>query len=94
MRVGLQGAGTSTWVADHLAATYAVVSKDHWSNARRREVRQKRVVRELLAAGRSVVVDNTNPSREERAALVELAREAQVPVRAVEGLVRVDLVGT
>jgi predicted kinase len=81
--VGLQGCGKSTWVRTHLAATHEVVSKDHWPNARRREVRQRRVVAELLAAGRSVVVDNTNPSREDRAALVELAREAGVAVRAV-----------
>jgi len=81
--VGLQGSGKSTWVAGHLAMTHAVVSKDHWPNARRREARQTRVVRELLAAGRSVVVDGTNPSREERAALVALAREVGVPARAV-----------
>ena len=81
--VGLQGAGKSTWVQEHLAQTHAVVSKDHWPNARRREARQTRVVRDLLAAGRSVVVDNTNPSPEERAALVELASEAGVPARAV-----------
>ncbi len=81
--VGLQGAGKTTWVAEHLAGTHVVVSKDHWPNARRREARQRRVVAELLAAGRSVVVDNTNPSREERAALVELASEAGVPARAV-----------
>ena len=81
--VGLQGCGKSTWVRTHLAATHEVVSKDHWPNARRRESRQRRVVTELLAAGRSVVVDNTNASRDERAALVDLAREAGVPVRAV-----------
>jgi predicted kinase len=81
--VGLQGSGKSSWVAAHLPATHAVVSKDHWPNARRREARQTRVVRELLAAGRSVVVDGTNPSREGRAALVDLAREAGVPARAV-----------
>ena len=81
--VGLQGCGKSTWVAEELAATHAVVSKDHWPNARRKEDRQSRVVAEHLAAGRSVVVDNTNPRVEDRAALVELARAAQVPVRAV-----------
>ena len=83
MLVGLQGAGKSTWVTEHLAGTHAVVSKDHWPNARRRHARQSRVVAEHLAAGRSVVVDGTNPSPEERAALVELARDAGVPVRAV-----------
>jgi predicted kinase len=81
--VGLQGAGKSTWVQGHLAATHAVVSKDHWPRARRREARQQRVVAELLAAGRSVVVDNTNPSPEERAPLVAAARAAGLPVRAV-----------
>ena len=107
--VGLQGSGKTTWVAEHLARTHAVVSKDHWPHARRREARQRRVVAELLAAGRSVVVDNTNPSRDERAALVDLARSAGVPVRAVwldvpletclqrnaarEGRARVPLVG-
>ena len=107
--VGLQGSGKSTWVAAHLAATHAVVSKDHWPRARRREARQRRVVAELLAAGRSVVVDNTSPGREDRAPLVAAAREAGVPVRAVwvdtpvevclarnedrEGRARVPLVG-
>ncbi len=81
--VGLQGCGKSTWVRDHLAASHEVVSKDLWPNARRRQERQQRVVAELLSAGRSVVVDNTNPSREDRAALVALARAAGVPVRAV-----------
>ncbi|MGY1805376.1 AAA family ATPase [Blastococcus sp. SYSU D00922] len=81
--VGLQGAGKSTWVARHLAGSHVVVSKDHWPNARRREARQRRVVAELLASGARVVVDNTNPAPEDRAPLVEAAREAGVPVRAV-----------
>lgn len=107
--VGLQGAGKTTWVAENLAGSHAVVSKDHWPRARRREARQRRVVAELLAAGRSVVVDNTNPSEEDRAPLLAAARAAGVPVRAVwvdtppevseqrnaarEGPARVPLVG-
>ena len=81
--VGLQGSGKSTWVARHLAGTHVVVSKDHWPNARRREARQRRLVAELLAAGASVVVDNTSPAPEDRAPLVAAARAAGVPVRAV-----------
>ena len=81
--VGLQGSGKSTWVTGALAGTHVVVSKDHWPNARRREARQQRVVADLLAAGRSVVVDNTHPAPEDRAALIALARQAGVPVRAV-----------
>jgi predicted kinase len=81
--VGLQGSGKSTWVREHLAGSHTVVSKDHWPHARRREPRQRRVVAELLAEGRSVVVDNTNPTPVDRAALIEAARAAGVAVRAV-----------
>ncbi|MCE3556363.1 ATP-binding protein [Pseudonocardia sp. RS11V-5] len=81
--VGLQGAGKSTWVREHLAATHAVVSKDHWPNGKHRERRQRRVVAELLAAGRDVVVDNTNPTLEDRAALIAAARAYGAGVRAV-----------
>lgn len=81
--VGVQGCGKTTWVREHLADTHAVVSKDHWPNARRREARQQRVVDELLAAGRRVVVDNTNPTPADRAPLVAIARRHGAAVRAV-----------
>ena len=66
--------GSTRWRAAYglcllaLAATHVVVSKDHWPNARRPEARQRRVVAVLLAEGASVVVDNTNPAPEDRAA--------------------------
>ena len=81
--VGLQGCGKSTWVRRNLAGTHTVVSKDHWPRARRREARQQRVVTELLAAGASVVVDNTNPAVEDRAPLIAAAGAAGAAVRAV-----------
>lgn len=81
--VGLQGCGKSTWVAEHLAGTHTVVSKDNWPNARHRERRQLRVTNELLTAGRSIVVDNTNASPQERAPLIALGRTHGATVRAV-----------
>jgi predicted kinase len=72
--IGLQASGKSSLFRARFAATHAHVSKDHFPHARRREQRQRRLVAEALAAGRSVVVDNTNPTRADRTALIALAR--------------------
>jgi len=81
--VGLQGGGKSTWVKEHLAGTHVVVSKDLWPNARHKEIRQKRAIAEALDTGLDVVVDNTNPSRLERAPIIDVARRNGASVRAV-----------
>jgi predicted kinase len=72
--VGLQASGKSTFRRERFDATHAVVSKDLMPNNRRRAARQAELVEEHLAAGRSVMVDNTNPASEDRAPLVALAR--------------------
>ena len=72
--VGLQAAGKSTYYHTHLAATHVHVSKDLMANARDREARQQQMIGQALKAGRSVVVDNTNPTPVVRAPLVALAR--------------------
>ena len=59
---GLQAAGKTTFYRERFAATHVHISKDAWPNARRKERRQQRLVEEHLRAGRSVVVDNTNPT--------------------------------
>jgi predicted kinase len=81
--VGIQGSGKSAWVTAHLAATHAVVSKDNWPHARDLEALQRRLVSHLLAADRSVVVDNTSPSPADRAALVSIGHARGSRVRAV-----------
>ncbi|MFP2929582.1 AAA family ATPase [Pyxidicoccus sp. 3LG] len=73
--IGLQGSGKSGFFKQRFADTHVLVSKDLWPHARRKEARQQRYISEALAAGRSVVVDNTNPSPEVRAPLVALGRE-------------------
>ncbi|WP_164009484.1 ATP-binding protein [Pyxidicoccus trucidator] len=73
--IGLQGSGKSSFYRLRFAETHALVSKDLWPHARRKDVRQRRYISEALAAGRSVVVDNTNPSPEVRAPLVALGHE-------------------
>jgi predicted kinase len=70
---GLQASGKTTFYRLRFATTHQLVSKDLWPNARHREARQRRRIVELLTAGQSVVVDNTNPTAEHRAPLVQLA---------------------
>ena len=71
---GLQGSGKSTFHASRFAATHRYVSKDRMRSARDKDARQRREIEAAAAAGESVVVDNTNVRREDRAALVALAR--------------------
>ena len=72
--VGLQAAGKSTYYHAHLAATHVHVSKDLMKNTRDRDAKQQQMIEQALAAGRSVAVDNTNPTPAVRAPLIELGR--------------------
>jgi predicted kinase len=72
--VGLPAAGKTSFYRARLAPTHAHVSKDLIA-ASSKDRRQREQVAELLRAGRSVAVDNTNPRREDRAPLLALARE-------------------
>ena len=72
--IGLPGAGKTTFFRRHFASTHAHISKDLWPNASGRDARQRRLIDESLAAGQSVVVDNTNPTVAERAAVIAAAR--------------------
>lgn len=71
---GLQGAGKSSFYRARFAATHAHVSRDLFPSARDKRRRQRELVHAAAAAGVPVVVDDTNPHREDRAVLVELAR--------------------
>ena len=72
--VGLPGAGKSTYARRRYPA-YEYISKDAFPpSARNKQARQDAAVRAALAAGRSVVVDNTNPTPAERAAAIAIAR--------------------
>lgn len=87
---GLQAAGKTTFYRERFATTHVHVSKDAWPNARRREERQRRVVEEHLHAGCSVVVDNTNPTPEERLPLVAMARNLGARALSYYFIVAVD----
>jgi predicted kinase len=71
----LQAAGKSTFYRERFAGTHTLVSKDVLRNNPQPERRQQQLIAEALAAGRSVVVDNTNPTPEVRAPLIALGRQ-------------------
>lgn len=72
--IGLPASGKSSFYRARFAATHDHVSKDLLRNAQRPERRQQELIADALSRGRSVVVDNTNPSAAARAPLVALAR--------------------
>lgn len=72
--VGLPGAGKSTFYRDRFPS-HEHISKDALPNVRSKQVRQDALLRAALSAGRDVVVDNTNVSPAERAAIIAIARE-------------------
>lgn len=72
---GLPGSGKSTLYRERFRDTHVHVSKDLWPNATKREARQQKLIAAALAAGSSVIVDNTNPTIAERAVLIAIARE-------------------
>ena len=78
--MGLPGSGKSTFYRQRFAGTHDHVSKDAMPNARQRQRRQGQLLSESLAAGRSVVVDNTNPDVHVRAPVVAAARRHRTEI--------------
>ena len=74
--IGLQASGKTSFYRTHFAATHVHVSKDRMRNNKNRDRRQRELITQALAKGQSVVVDNTNPTRAERAVYIQAAREA------------------
>jgi len=70
--VGLQAAGKSTFYQTHFVETHTLVSKDRFRNSKNPNRRQTQLIRAALEAGRSLVVDNTNPTVAERRSLIHL----------------------
>ena len=73
--VGLQASGKSTFFRTHFEATHTHVSKDLFRHNKNRNRRQAQLIEAALQEGNPVVVDNTNPTVEERRPLVALGRE-------------------
>jgi predicted kinase len=70
--IGIQAAGKSTFAERQFGATHVILNLD----TLRTRAREARLLQECLEQRRSLVVDNTNVSRAERARYLPLAREA------------------
>lgn len=70
--VGLQGAGKSTFYKERFFATHVRVNLDMLKTRHR----ERRVMQACIDTDQPFVVDNTNPTRAERAVYVRAAREA------------------
>jgi len=77
--VGLPGSGKTSFTRARLAG-HDHVSKDLMGSTRDRNARQLALAGQALAAGRSVVVDNTNLRVADRAPLIAAARAAGAEV--------------
>jgi len=78
--IGLPASGKSTFFRERFAGTHDHVSKDLLRNNRRPQRRQEQLIAQSLASGRSVVVDNTNPSVAVRVPLIAAARQHEAEV--------------
>jgi predicted kinase len=78
--IGLQGAGKSTFYQNYFAKTHALVSKDLMRNNKRPARRQAFLIAEYLKSGTSLVVDNTNPNRGDRQAIIEIGQQYQATI--------------
>ena len=78
--IGLPAAGKSTFFRQQFAATHDHVSKDALRNTRQPQRRQDQLIVQSLSAGRSVVVDNTNPAVESRSPIIAAARRSGAEV--------------
>jgi predicted kinase len=72
--IGLPASGKTTFYRERFAATHELVSKDAMRHSRQPQRRQEALINSALAAGRSVAVDNTNPTVADRAAIIAIAR--------------------
>ena len=73
--VGLPGAGKSTFARATFPA-HVHISKDAFPpSASNKQARQDAALRAALGAGRAVLIDNTNVTPADRAAIITIARE-------------------
>ncbi len=77
--IGLQASGKSTFFRQRFATTHELISKDLMPR-KGKEIRQTRAIEATLQAGKSLVVDNTNPSQLDRANMIRQFQAYQATI--------------
>lgn len=72
--IGLQASGKSSFYQSRFSSTHVHISKDRLPKSSNKNRRQLELLQSSLAAGKSVVVDNTNAGRADRLVLIEAGR--------------------
>lgn len=70
--VGIQGSGKSSFYKERFYATHVRINRDMLKTAHR----ERAFIDTCLATQQRLVIDNTNPTRAERARYIQLARNA------------------
>ena len=70
--MGVQASGKSMFCKQHLYASHIRINLDMLKTRHR----EKRLLQTCLEIGQSLVIDNTNPTREDRRRYIEPAKEA------------------
>ena len=80
--MGLQASGKSTFYRTHFADTHEHVSKDLLNRSKNQKKNQKQAERieRAFHEQRSVVVDNTNVTVQDRLPLIDVGRRYDVPI--------------
>jgi predicted kinase len=80
--IGLQGAGKSTFYRKYFATTHVYISKDKLTRNKtmNKDAKQNQLLDEALQAGQSVVIDNTNPTVQDREQLIRIAHSYNAKV--------------
>lgn len=72
--VGLQASGKTTYYNDRFSRTHIHISKDLLRNGNKQKKQMKKI-EAALQEKLSIVVDNTNPSIQDRLPIIELGRK-------------------
>jgi predicted kinase len=78
--MGLQASGKSTFYRTHFASTHEHVSKDLLRERKNKNKKQAELLERAFQEQRSVVVDNTNATIQDRLALIDLGHRFGVKI--------------